>query len=110
MKNPYEVIKRRYITEKATVLEQLQNNQSNRSVARCKSPKYVFIVDDKANKQEISQAVETLYKEKSIKVVNVNTMIVKGKQKKRGRGRVGFSASFKKAIVTLEEGDSLDNV
>ena len=67
-------------------------------------------MEDKANKQEIAQAVESLYKEKNVKVMNVNTMIVKGKQKKRGRGRVGFSASFKKAIVTLEEGDSLDNV
>src|ERR1700722_5835711 len=110
MKNPYEVIKKRHITEKATVLEQLQNNQSNRCVARCKLPKYVFVVDCKANKLEIAQAIEVLFKEKNVKVTNVNTMHVKGKQKKRGRGRLGMSASFKKAIVTLEEGDSLDNV
>lgn len=110
MKNPYEVIKKRYITEKATVLEQLQSNQNNPCVARCKSPKYVFIVDYNANKTEIAQAVEMLYKEKNIKVMNVNTLIVKGKQKKRGRGRVGMSPAFKKAIVTLEESDSIDSV
>lgn len=110
MKNPHKIIKRRYVTEKATVLEQLQNSESNRSVARCKSPKCVFIVDSDANKHEIAQAVELLYKEKNVKVASVNTMNVKGKQKRRGRGRIGFSASYKKAIVTLEEGDSLDNV
>lgn len=110
MKNPYDVIKKRYITEKVTVLEQLQSNQSNRSIARCKSPKYVFIVDNRANKPAIAEAVEALFKEKNVKVTRVNTIQVKGKQKRRGRGRLGASASFKKAIVTLEEGDSIDNV
>jgi len=110
MRNPYEVIKKRYITEKATVLEQLQNNQSNRSVARCKSPKYVFIVDDNANKAEIATAIEAIYKEKNVKVMSVNTMIVKPKAKRRGRGRMGATSSFKKAVVTLEAGDAIDNV
>lgn len=108
MKNPYEVIKKRYITEKATVMEQLHNKKSNRSIARCELPKYVFIVDGNANKTEIAHAIEALYKEKSVKVTNVNTINVKGKQKRRGRGRLGMSSAFKKAIITLEKGDSID--
>lgn len=110
MKTPYEVIKKRYITEKANVLGQLFSNQSNKSVARCKLPKYVFVVESGASKPEIAQAIETLYKDKNVKVVSVNTANVKGKQKRRGKGRLGRSPSFKKAIVTLSEGDVIENV
>ncbi len=110
MKNPFEIILRRHITEKSTVLEQLQNNKSNRSVARCDSPKYVFEVNSKANKHEIAEAFEAIYKEKNVKVTKVNTINVPCKQKRRGRGRLGSTSPFKKAIVTLEAGDSIDNV
>lgn len=110
MKDPYEVIKSRYVTEKATVLEQLQNAESNRSVERCKSPKYVFIVDRYANKLEIATAIETIYKEQKVKVTKVNTLHTKRKTKKRGRGKKGLTASQKKAIVTMEPGDLLDQV
>lgn len=110
MKNPYDVIKSRYVTEKSTVLEQLQDNESNRCVARCKSPKYVFSVDIKAGKQDIKDAILQIYKEQKIKVVAVNTLILKPKPKRRGRGRPGSTAKIKKAIVTLEEGDRIDNV
>lgn len=110
MKDPYAVIKSRYITEKATMLEQLQDAESNRSVARCKSPKYVFIVDRHANKHEIAQAVEAIYKEKNIKVTKVNTLHTKRKTKRRGRGKIGMTASYKKAIVTMEPGDAIDQV
>lgn len=106
-KNPYSVIKHRYITEKSKVLQELQKAESNRSLRRCKQPKYVFIVDPNAKKPEIATALEEIYKEEGIKVVSVNTINVKSKAK-RIRGRVGKSRSFKKAIVTLEEGDSLD--
>lgn len=108
-KNPYEVIKHQHITEKSRMLQELKNAESNRSLKRCKSPKYVFIVDRDANKREIAEALEEIYEEKKIKVVDVNTINVKGKER-RVRGRLGKTASFKKAIVTLEEGDSLDNV
>ena len=108
-KNPYQVIKHQHVTEKALMLQNLKNANSNISLKRCKSPKYVFIVDVKANKQEIAVALEEIYREKNIKVVAVNTIQVKPKQR-RVRGRLGNKSAFKKAVVTLEAGDSLDNV
>ncbi|NGX54259.1 MAG: 50S ribosomal protein L23 [Chlamydiae bacterium] len=110
MKDPYTVIMSRHITEKTTVLEQLKNNESNLSVARFKRPKYVFMVDPLANKTEIAEAVEAIYKDEKIKVVDVNTLRTKRKPKRRGRGRRGATSAGKKAIVTLDEGDSIDNV
>lgn len=107
-KDPYQVIIRRHNTEKAKVLGELQNSESNPSVRRCKSPKYVFIVNPKATKRQISIAIEAIYKDKQIKVVAVNTINVKGKVQRR-RGRLFKNPSFKKAVVTLETGDSLDN-
>jgi large subunit ribosomal protein L23 len=108
-KNPYEIIKRQHVTEKAKVLQELQTNDSNASVRRCKTPKYVFVVDSRANKREIADALEEIYQQNKIKVVSVNTINVKSKPR-RVRGRLGKTASFKKAIVTLEEGDSIENV
>lgn len=108
-RNPYQVIKHQHVTEKTQMLQELKNAKSNPSLARCTSPKYVFIVDRNANKREIAQAVEEIYKEKEIKVVDVNTINMKAKTR-RVRGRAGKKSAFKKAIVTLEEGDSLDNV
>lgn len=108
-KSPYQIIKHQYLTEKSVVLQQLKNAESNPSLKRCKSPKYVFLVDRSSNKQEIAQAVEEIYKNEGIKVVAVNTINVKAKPR-RVRGRSGFKNAFKKAVVTLREGDSLDNV
>ncbi len=110
MKDPYAVILNRHITEKSSVLQQLQTSESNRCVARCKSPKYVFIVGIKATKGEIAAALEMIYSEQKIKVCAVNTMRMKPKPKKRGKGRKGGTPLFKKAVVTLEEGDEIDNV
>lgn len=107
MKNPYHVIKSRYVTEKSTVLEGLQHSNSNKSIARCSSPKYVFLVDKNANKTEIAQALEVIYAEKKIKVKAVNTINVKQKMR-RVRGYKGYRAGFKKAVVTLEAGDTID--
>ena len=108
MKNPYAVVRRLYITEKTSVLKGLQNAESNRSLARCKGPKYVFIVAREANKREIAHAIETIYKEQSVKVTKVNTLHTKRKMKKRGRGKRGLTASYKKAIVTMEPGDVIE--
>ncbi|MBS4167452.1 50S ribosomal protein L23 [Parachlamydia sp. AcF125] len=108
-KNPYHVVKGPHVTEKSVMLQGLKNATSNRSLAACESPKYVFIVDRKANKQEIARAVEEIYSEKNIKVVAVNTINVKPKAR-RVRGRMGNKPGFKKAVVTLEAGDNLDNV
>jgi large subunit ribosomal protein L23 len=112
MKNPYEIIKHRHVTEKASTLESLKNGKSNKSLSRCESPKYVFVVDPKANKAEIKKAIEEIYSDRNIKVTSVNTINVKQKptrQLKTRRG-VGTKGGFKKAIVTLEPKDSLDNV
>ncbi len=106
-KSPYDIVKSRYLTEKARVLEELKNNSSNPSVAKCVSPKYVFLVDKKANKQEIAEAVEEIYASKSIKVVAVNTVTIKPKPR-RVRGRFGVKSGFKKAIVTLQPGDLIE--
>jgi large subunit ribosomal protein L23 len=105
-KTPYDIIRSRYVTEKGRVLEDLKDNTNNPCVAACQKPKYVFLVDKKANKHEIAQAIEQIYAEKSIKVKSVNTITNKPK-KRRMRGHVGFKAGYKKAIVTLEKGDEL---
>lgn len=105
-RDPYQIIKHRHVTEKSTVLENLKNAESNKSIARCKSPKYVFIVDRQANKQEIAEAIEEIFSDRQIKVVSVNTINVKSKQR-RVRGRLGSTSAYKKAVVTLEPGDNL---
>lgn len=106
-RNPYDIIKSRYLTEKTRVLEELKENTSNRCVAACVSPKYAFLVKRTANKQEIAQALEQIYAEQNIKVKSVNTILIKPK-KRRVRGQIGYKPSFKKAIVTLSKDDHLE--
>jgi len=105
-KTPYSIIKSRYVTEKSSMLEGLKDSKSNRCVAACDKPKYVFLVDKKAGKREIATALEEIYAEKNIKVKSVNTITIKPK-KKRVRGRIGFKPGFKKAVVTFDKGDEL---
>jgi large subunit ribosomal protein L23 len=107
--NPYQIIKRRHVTEKAQMLTELQHSDSNPCSRKCESPKYTFIVDPAATKQEIATAVMEIYKEWDIKVLAVNTINVKGK-KRRVRGRTGFRSSFKKAVVTMEKGDRIEEI
>lgn len=70
--------------------------------------RYTFVVDWKANKLEVKKAVEEFY---GVKVADVNTVVVPGKNKTRYT-KAGFlkgvKPSYKKAIVTLAEGDSID--
>lgn len=106
-RSAYDIVKSRHITEKSTVLGQLRFSTKNPSVKKCESPKYVFIVDKRANKQEIAAAVEEIYADRKVRVSAVNTIVVKPKACKR-RGRVGVLQGFKKAIVTLTPGDSLE--
>ena len=77
------------VSEKATVLRE-QN-------------KYVFIVQPSATKTQIKEAVRKLF---NVKVVSCTTMNVSGKEK-RLRGRPGFTASYKKAIVRLAKGETI---
>lgn len=60
--------------------------------------KYTFKVNKKATKVEIAKAVENLF---GVKVLNVNTMMVKGKEKRVGRN-IGKTSDWKKAIVTID--------
>ena len=99
-KGPYEIIRSRYVTEKTRVLEELHTNTSNKSVAKCSKPKYVFLVDPEANKSEIAESIEMIYSEKHVKVTDVNTINIKRK-KRRVRGRLGFRAGAKKAIASV---------
>lgn len=105
--NPYQVIKAKRVTEKGRVLENLVNAKSNKSVSRCQTPKIVFDVHPKANKREIADAVEEIYKEKKVKVVKVNTITVKPRHR-RVRGFEGMTSAFKKAVVSLRPGDSIE--
>ncbi|SNY94010.1 large subunit ribosomal protein L23 [Cohaesibacter sp. ES.047] len=86
----YDIIRSPVITEKATI----QSEQD----------KVVFNVSKDATKTEIKAAVEALF---SVKVKSVNTLLRKGKVK-RFKGIVGKQVDVKKAIVTLEEGQSID--
>lgn len=106
-KNPYDIILSRHMTEKAHVLQTLQSNTSNPSVKRCDTPKYVFLVEKCANKPEIASAIEEIYSESKVRVISVNTINVKQKAC-RMRGRKGVKAGFKKAIVTLQSGDVIE--
>ena len=85
---PEEIIVRPIVTEK-----------SSSSVAE---GKYTFEVSKKATKVQIAQAVEKIF---NVKVLNVNTMTVKGKEKRVG-ANVGFRPDWKKAIVTIDTNPS----
>lgn len=86
----YELIRTPVITEKATLLSEF--NQ------------VTFRVPVDANKHEVRSAIEELFK---VKVTAVNTIRQQGKAK-RFRGRPGVRNEYKKAIVTLAEGQSID--
>jgi large subunit ribosomal protein L23 len=88
--HPYIVLRRPLITEKSTVL--------------AGSEKYVFEVDLRANKNQVKEAVELAF---SVKVADVNTMRMKGKNRRFGR-RVTKQPDWKKAIVTLQPGHSIE--
>lgn len=90
MKNPYEVIRRPLITEKATKLVE--------------AGKYTFEVMQGVNKVEVKAAIEQVFK---VKVVSVNIINERKKERKVGKYE-GFRPAVRKAIVTLAEGQSLD--
>jgi large subunit ribosomal protein L23 len=91
MTTPQQIIVRPVVTEKSTDLQSQHN-------------KYVFEVVKKANKIEIRKAVEMVF---GVRVSDVRTMVVRGDVRRVGRffGRRPF---WKKAIVTLHDGDSID--
>lgn len=104
--NPYDIIHHRHMTEKAKVLESLHTASSNQSVSKCTSPKYVFIVAPHANKIEIRKAIETIYPQVTVKKVHT----LNGKPKKRRvKGILGRTNKYKKAVITLDKGDLLED-
>lgn len=108
-KAAFEIIKGRHITEKATLLEKLKSSESNKSLKAFKKSKYVFVVDKKATKYDIASAIEVIYAEKSVKVEKVNTITIRGIEK-RTRGRMGKTPNLKKAVVTLTNDANLDDM
>ena len=88
----YEVVKYPIVTEKTQFMANAQN-------------KYVFEVDRRANKAQVKQAVETIY---DVRVLKVNVINMPAKASRRwGRRRIVRRAAWKKAVVTLAEGDKL---
>jgi large subunit ribosomal protein L23 len=88
---PEQIIKRPVtLTEKGSRLSETQNQ-------------YLFEVDRRANKVEIKGAIESLF---TVKVEKVRTMIVRGKMRRMGRG-YAKNQNWKKAIVSLKEGESI---
>jgi large subunit ribosomal protein L23 len=94
MNEPFDIIETASLTEKATLLSETQN-------------KYVFRVRPRANKVQIKKAIETLFQKK---VVDVNTCNYAGKKKRERRADFGRKSHWKKAIVTLKEGEKIDLV
>jgi large subunit ribosomal protein L23 len=86
----YRVIRRPVITEKGLTLK-----ENERTLC--------FEVADNASKRQIQEAVEQLFK---VKVERVRTMIVPGKERRRGKYS-GYRADWKKAYVTLREGEKM---
>jgi large subunit ribosomal protein L23 len=91
MRNIHDVIVRPIVTEKSTDLHDRQK-------------KYSFVVAREANKVEIARAIEKLF---PVTVRDVNTMQYRGKERRVGKN-VGRRASWKKAVVTLREGDTIE--
>jgi large subunit ribosomal protein L23 len=92
MNEPHDIIQTVRLTEKATLLAEKEN-------------KYVFRVAPHANKIQIRQAIEKLFKKK---VLAVNTCNYAGKKKRERTASFGRKPHWKKAIVTLKEGDKIE--
>ena len=94
MNEPFDIIQRASLTEKASLLGEKHN-------------KYVFRVSSRANKIQIRQAIEKLFQKK---VVDMNTCNYAGKKKRERRADFGRKPHWKKAIVTLKEGEKIELV
>ncbi len=90
----YDVIRRPVITEKSTAMVDDEN-------------KYVFEVDSSANKIQIKEAVEEIF-ELEGQVLKVNTMVMPAKRGRRGRNWYIRSRQWKKAVITVVDGISIE--
>lgn len=91
MRTIYEIIKRPVISEKSAALAEVAG-------------KYVFEVSSSANKLEIKQAIQQLF---NVKVKKVHTSVMHGKTKRLARSIVK-KPNWKKALVTLQEGQKIE--
>ena len=89
--NAFEIVKTVRLTEKGT----RQGEKYNQ---------YTIVADPRANKTQIKQAVQELFK---VKVIRVNTLNVRGKLRRQRTIQAGRASNWKKAIVTLKEGDKI---
>ena len=89
--SPFDIIKSARLTEKGTI----QSERFNR---------YTVVADRRATKIQIRQAVEELFK---VKVTEVRTMNVTGKKRRQRTHQAGKSPDWKKALVTLKDGDAI---
>lgn len=89
--NAFDVIKTVRLTEKGT----RQGEKYNQ---------YTVVADPRANKTQIRQAVQELFK---VKVTKVNTLNVRGKARRQRTAQAGNSSHWKKALVTLKDGDKI---
>lgn len=89
--NSFEIIKTARLTEKGT----RQGTKYNQ---------YTLVADRRASKPQIKRAVEELFK---VKVTRVNTLNVRGKARRKRTLQAGRDENWKKAIVTLKEGDKI---
>jgi large subunit ribosomal protein L23 len=92
MHESYDIVESIRLTEKGTLLSEKQNQ-------------YVFRVKPHANKLQIKRAIEQLFGKT---VIAVNTCNYAGKKKRERTAHIGRKAHWKKAIVTLKEGDRID--
>ena len=92
-RHPYSVLIAPLLTEKATEGQALKRAQ------------YTFKVAFGSNKVEIRKAIETAFK---VKVTSVNTIVTKGKRKRLRMAKLGRRPTWKKAIVTLAEGQTIN--
>jgi large subunit ribosomal protein L23 len=90
MPNTYDIVKHPLVTEKGTNLE--------------KDRKYLFAVDKKANKHQVREAVQKIYK---VTVTDVCIINVRPKKRKYKFSQEGYRAGYKKAVVTLKEGEKI---
>ena len=94
--HPYQILVRPLLTEKAT------NGQHE------ERPQYTFEVHKSANKVEIRKAIEKAFSD--VTVVSVNTIMIKGKKKRLRTAKEGKRRDWKKAVITLKEGQSIQLV
>ena len=89
--NAFEIIRTVILTEKGTKQAESFNQ-------------YTVVADPRANKTQIRSAVQELFK---VKVIKVNTLNVRGKARRKRTAQAGTTLTWKKALVTLKDGDKI---